>query len=249
MIPALTPTPRYREHVAAVDKRSALKNVLGALGLLLLAMLAGSLVAAVGDLLGDSENDLVTPVSAVTVALQLAIAAFVFRRAWHITSRDLGFVKEGVLGSWLVGARGGNAAITIVWGANHLLGGVDFSPKITASGKRELAQDERGARADEDRPQDAENRTLGRRVHDRAGQQREDALDGVVDVDAVLGDVVLERTLAGADEARHEEGDDEGDEDEQERQRRRRVVGAVHRRPLRSSGSAQAGTQGPGDRP
>ena len=45
MIPALTPTPRYREHVAAVDKRSALKNVLGALGLLLLAMLAGSLVA------------------------------------------------------------------------------------------------------------------------------------------------------------------------------------------------------------
>ena len=170
IIPALTPTPRYREHVAAVDKRSALKNVLGALGLLLLARFAGSLVAAVGDLLGDSENDLVTPVSAVTVALQLAIAAFVFRRAWHITSRDLGFVKEGVLGSWLVGARGGIAAITIVWGANHLLGGVDFSPKITASGKRELAQDERGARADEDRPQDAENRTLGRGVHDRAGQ-------------------------------------------------------------------------------
>lgn len=133
-------------------------------------MFAGSLVAAVGDLFGDSENGLVTPIGVVTMALQLAIAAFVFRRAWHITSRDLGFVKEGALGSWLVGARGGIAAITIVWGANHLLGGVDFSPKITASGKRELAQDERGARADEDRPQDAEDRALGRRVHDRAGQ-------------------------------------------------------------------------------
>ena len=148
IIPALTPTPRYREHVAAVDKRSALKNVLGAVGLLLLAMFAGSLVAAVGDLFGDSENGLVTPIGVVTMALQLAIAAFVSCRSWHITSRDLGFVKEGALGSWLVGARGGIAAITIVWGANHLLGGVDFSPKITASGKRELAQDERGARAE-----------------------------------------------------------------------------------------------------
>ena len=86
-------------------------------------MFAGSLVAAVGDLFGDSENGLVTPIGVVTMALQLAIAAFVFRRAWHITSRDLGFVKEGALGSWLVGARGGIAAITIVWGANHLLGG------------------------------------------------------------------------------------------------------------------------------
>lgn len=81
MSPAQTPTPRYREHVAAVDKRSALKNVLGALGLPLLAMFAGSLVAAVGDLFGDSENDLVTPIGAVTMALQLAIAAFVLRRA------------------------------------------------------------------------------------------------------------------------------------------------------------------------
>ena len=44
-------------------------------------MFAGSLVAAVGDLFGDSENDLVTPIGAVTMALQLAIAAFVFRRA------------------------------------------------------------------------------------------------------------------------------------------------------------------------
>lgn len=190
IIPALTPAPRYREGVAAVDKRSALKNVLGAVGLLLLAMFAGSLVAAVGDLFGDSENGLVTPIGVVTMALQLAIAAFVFRRAWHITSRDLGFVKEGALGSWLVGARAASPPSPSSGAPTTCSGASTSRPR---SPPPENANSPRMSEAPA--PMRIAPRTrkteLSAAVFMTApAKQREDALDGVVDVDAVLGDVV-----------------------------------------------------------